>query len=119
MKKEPGFRVQRRFAGFWITFENGITVGVQFGYGNYCENQYNKAVRGWLMNGLMGETAPEIVQSKDAEIAIIGRRGELLTKFFKGDSVLGWQTPKDFIEALQWASELTDEKILALKKRKI
>ena len=27
--------------GFHLTFANGWTVSVQFGYGNYCEN-YNK-----------------------------------------------------------------------------
>lgn len=25
--------------GFQVTFENGNTISVQFGYGNYCENR--------------------------------------------------------------------------------
>ena len=25
--------------GFSLTFENNLTISVQFGYGNYCENR--------------------------------------------------------------------------------
>ena len=27
-----------RGTGFQMTFENGWTISVQFGYGNYCDN---------------------------------------------------------------------------------
>jgi hypothetical protein len=28
--------------GFQMTFENGWTISVQFGYGNYCDNTANQ-----------------------------------------------------------------------------
>lgn len=40
-------------SGFQMTFENGYTISVQFGFGNYCENK------------LSGKNS-----SKNAEIAI-------------------------------------------------
>ena len=46
--------------GFQITFENGWTVSVQFGAGNYCEN-YNMP---WG-----AAAASEVWRSHDAEIA--------------------------------------------------
>jgi hypothetical protein len=31
--------------GFQMTFENGWTISVQFGYGNYCDN--SRHPEGW------------------------------------------------------------------------
>jgi len=43
--------------GFHITFENGWTVSVQFGRGNYCDNYNHEGYDG------------PVPQSSDAEIA--------------------------------------------------
>ena len=53
-----GFAITRR-KGFHMSFENGFTLSVQFGAGNYCENHYSwdySCDRDW--------------DSKTAEIAI-------------------------------------------------
>ena len=45
--------------GFHITFENGLTVSVQWGGGNYCENHDN-----------MDFSRTKDMESKDAEVAV-------------------------------------------------
>ena len=47
--------------GFTMTFKNGLTISVQFGRGNYCENRFSQDHK---MN------TPGTVSSNDAEIAI-------------------------------------------------
>ena len=67
--------------GFHIEFENGLTISVQFGYGNYCDNYNNKDV---LVDGKLS--------SNTAEIAIWDKNDKWLTrKFIKGinDDVVG------------------------------
>ncbi len=50
--------------GFQITFENGFTASVQFGYGNYCEN---RAKREQIY--YHGDTYSHDIASKNAEVA--------------------------------------------------
>jgi len=112
-----GFSVKKSWAGFWITFRNGVTVSVQFGYGNYCKNRDNEKVKGWLLD------SPECgeVSSEDAEVAVIYKE-RFITRMYKNEGdVLGWQTPEDVLNILNWASKLTEEKILAfeLKEGKV
>lgn len=82
--------------GFQMTFENGVTVSVQFGPGNYCENRDkdfnapNKADR-W--------------NSKDAEVAIILPNGD----FYSGQDfhgVEGWQSVKDVVGWINFAMNM-------------
>jgi hypothetical protein len=92
-----GFKVMGN-RGFHITFENGVTVSVQFGGGNYCSNHNDFDLLGH-------ELERRVVESFDAEIAIWKRGGQWITKEFKNsaDDVLGWQSPSDILEALNWA----------------
>ena len=53
--------------GFHITFENGWTVSVQFGGGNYCEN-YDMPIG--------SEHQAPVLKSKDAEIAAWDKDGK-------------------------------------------
>lgn len=59
-------------SGFQMTFENGNTISVQFGFGNYCENRNESKST-----------------SKSSEIAIWN---EHTGKWFDfgGDTVKGW-----------------------------
>lgn len=88
--------------GFQITFPNGVILSTQFGAGNYSENyhgpfDFNK--NDWA--------------SDDAEIAIIGPKGQWLTKEFKDDNddVLPRQKFDDWLAAfnfaLQWSKKAT------------
>ena len=68
--------------GFHITFENGWTVSVQFGRGNYCANRFNSI---WDVSG-----------SKDAEIAAWDANG----KWFEdenGNTVQGHMKADDVL----------------------
>ena len=91
LKPEYGFKTNDD-KGFYITFKNGYTVSVQFGYGNYCDNfTRNPNVKN-----------PE---SKTAEIAIWDKDVNLLTSKWSGkqDDVEGYLTPKQVLDALVWA----------------
>lgn len=78
--------------GFRITFENGWAVSVQFGPGNYCENHDERiSVESQLQCGAQG--------SMTAEVAVI-HPTEGLIELPGGDTVLGYQTPKEVLELL-------------------
>ena len=53
-----GFKSTRR-KGFHMSFENGLTVSVQFGAGNYCDNHWDTDF-----------ACQKDAQSSDAEVAI-------------------------------------------------
>jgi hypothetical protein len=72
--------------GFHLEFENGFTISVQIGYGNYCEN-YN------LDNAIAVERTPRKMECKNAEIAIWDKNGNWVTKDFikdLDDDVVGY-----------------------------
>lgn len=69
--------------GFHIEFDNGLTISVQFGYGNYCDNrdiETNKEQRTKV--------------STNAEIAIWDKNNNWYV-FDKGDTVKGWVTANE------------------------
>jgi len=78
--------------GFQMKFENGWTISVQFGYGNYCDNYQHP-------DGYDFAKGLNVVQSSDAEIAIWSGdgAGDWYT-FENGDTVLGHQTPDQVAE---------------------
>lgn len=65
-----------RNKGFQITFENGWTISVQFGHGNYCSHRNHEN---------QSEGIPEC---PDAEIAIWDVKGEWYN--FGSDTVKGY-----------------------------
>ena len=79
--------------GFLITFENGWTISVQFGSGNYCDNRY------MAMGIHYFETQANIGAkgSGNAEIAAWDQN-DVWYKF-DGDDVKGYVTPD---EVLSW-----------------
>ena len=93
--------------GFQIDFENGWTVSVQFGIGNYCGNRDTKG------NPFMD--MPDFLECNTAEIAAwpTNVRGEgkgTSTKewysFENGDQVDGWQTPDKVLEFMNMIAKL-------------
>ena len=78
--------------GFQMTFENGITISVQFGAGNYCERKgATVSYRGDM------DAATPIVESNNAEIAIWDKDGKWFN--FGSDTVKGWV---DANEVAEW-----------------
>jgi len=77
--------------GFQITFNNGWTVSVQFGKGNYCER------RSFANDAWKPET-DDPIHSADAECAVWDANGDWM-QLTNGDDVIGWQAP-DNVAAL-------------------
>ena len=82
--------------GFQITFENGITISVQFGYGNYCDN-YRK--HDCVKAGFCS--------SNDAEIAIWDS-ANIWYEFDNGDTVKGRVSPDEVADWIIKAKRATD-----------
>lgn len=72
--------------GFQMTFANGITVSVQFGEGNYCENRNKENVSD--------------ISCENAEIWAWYADG---TPVF--ENPLGWQTPDEVAAFIKEMSE--------------
>jgi len=92
--------------GFHVEFENGYSVSVQFGGGNYCENR-------WLLGGgdyNLGDSVPE---SKTAETALmVGPDNDFVE--YKGREVQGYQNAKDVLELLVYAESLPNSEDQAI-----
>ena len=89
-----GFRICSG-KGFHIGFENGYTVSVQFGPGNYCEHYDREIGRDAEDCGKEG--------SVDAEVAILNPEGDLITIPAWGDEVKGYVSPSEVVNLLEWA----------------
>jgi hypothetical protein len=70
--------------GLQMTFENGYTVSIQFGYGNYCDTTETE---------LMANKS--IIEANNAEIAVWDEDGEFIQMEGWSDSVKGWVSPED------------------------
>jgi len=81
--------------GFSLTFENGWTISVQFGYGNYCDNKHHPD--GWDFS-----KKQEVTQSSDAEIAIWDANGEWYN--FDSDTVKGYCSAN---EVAEWITKVS------------
>ncbi len=82
-------------AGFHIGFENGYTVSVQFGRGNYCTNKNVSEdyvpLGGW--------------SCENAEVAVFGKDGEFV-KLDNGDVVEAHQSVAQVLELMNKISKL-------------
>jgi hypothetical protein len=79
--------------GFQITYQNGYTVSVQFGGGNYCTNRdlpiedYGKPVP-------PSDTAETALMTKDGFVE------------YQGDDVQGYMTPSEVLKLMVYAESL-------------
>lgn len=101
IENKIGFRICDS-KGFHITFENGFTVSVQFGPGNYGDN-YNGVI-GREGSKLAGEEG-----SREAETAVWGPDGAMIKRSCGDyeDVVQGYQSPAQVLELLTWAAAQT------------
>lgn len=81
--------------GFHITFENGYTVSVQWGPGNYADNYYQSS-----------DEAREAGEkgSETAECAVWHKDGDLLEYEDWGGTVSNHSTPAEVLKLLNWAA---------------
>lgn len=89
--------------GFILTFPNGVSVSIQIGALNYCDNYYNGGVADYekQKEDIKNNIFPK---SKTCETAIIMPDGSLLD--YKGDNVQGYQTPNEVLKTLDFASKI-------------
>lgn len=82
--------------GFHITFANGYTASVQWGYGNYCDNRS------------IGRFDGPVPASKTAEVACWGPDGNMLNIWGEDhhEDVKGWMTADDVAEFLAQVAAL-------------
>jgi len=64
--QEPGFQITEA-KGIHVSYPNGWTISVQWGYGNYCENKYSEECR---RSGKPLQMEQLSLACKNAEIAI-------------------------------------------------
>lgn len=91
--------------GFQMDFENGVSISVQWGHGNYCSNRDFK--KGYLES--MKEEHALGFKAQTAEI-LIEKDGEPITPEF-ADSiearhdgrVVGWMNADQVGQAIEWA----------------
>ena len=89
----PGFAVSGR-KGFHVTFENGCTVSVQFGGGNYCDNRDQP----------IGDS--KVPHSRTAEMAAWDARGSWVHPDGWDGDVAGWQSPAQVLKFMNWVAAL-------------
>jgi len=87
-KRKTEKAISKTPVGFQMTFENGNTISVQFGEGNYCANRRESKN-----------------YSKDAEIAIWNKDGENYK--FDDRDVVGWQTTDEVAKWIDFAAKTT------------
>lgn len=83
--------------GFSLTFENGFTISVQFGYGNYCDNGHHP-------DGFGFSKRQEVTMCSNAEIAIWDADGQWYV-FYDGDTVMGYCSANDIAEWIDKVSK--------------
>jgi hypothetical protein len=84
--------------GFHITFENGYTISVQFGPGNYCDN-YDMEIG--EDNSKAGEAG-----SRTAECAVLDPQRGLIGLPGHDDTVTNRSTPAEVLKLMNWAASL-------------
>ena len=82
--------------GFSMVFENGWTISVQFGYGNYCQNNHHP-------NGFYFSKNQDVTTSEDAEIAIWDNEGNWYN--FGLDTVKGYCSTNEVAEWIDKVSK--------------
>ena len=78
--------------GFQMTFENGWTVSVMFGSGNYCSRRYNTSIE-------MPKNEYQSHKSKDAEITAWDINNNWFE--FEDDEVKGYVSTNELSDFIQ------------------
>lgn len=80
--------------GFQVKFDNGYTVSVQFGPGNYASNRNLDFV----------ENINKPMTADTAETALLDPDGNFVP--YKDDDVQGYQSPADVLALMNYAASL-------------
>jgi len=91
--------------GFQLTFENGLTISVQWGLGNYCDRKYEEG------KTFGDEAKSEFWIANCAEIAVFTANRGTWAILKGGDNVRGWVTADevaDYITKVKNAGSIED-----------
>jgi hypothetical protein len=92
--------------GFHLTFENGLTISVQWGWCNYCSNKtLSKGLKDELTTLIQNRTFDAI----SAEIAVWDAEGTWMN--FEHDQVKGWVSADevaDYITKVKNATSIAE-----------
>ena len=91
-----------RNKGFQMTFKNGITISVQFGFMNYCSRKNEYPYDSTKLEE-QDEMRQHIIESNTAEIAIWDKNG---TWFDFGDDTVKGHVDTD--EVARWIAVCSD-----------
>lgn len=86
-----------RGSGFQMTFENGVTISVQFGPPNYCARRST--------DDFNAPQKTTMWTSKDAEVAILLPDGTFY-QIQEHDKVEGWQSTEDVAKWIELARNM-------------
>ena len=86
--------------GLQMTFENGLTISIQFGTGNYCERKNFNASHD-------DELKEPLITSGTAEIAIWHKASDTWFQF-ESDQVKGWMRPDEVAEWISYIKHARD-----------
>ena len=99
--------------GFGMTFDNGFTISVQWGTGNYCEKK-NLGADGDK------EMKTKRWESRSAEIAVFDKEGEIVP-VGEHDDVIGWLSADEVAKIIEGvaSAESSEEIINEIKSLKV
>ena len=101
--------------GFQITFENGLTVSVQWGAGNYCSNYYDRDYRAVIDKE--STTAEAAVWSENCWVnAMDFLTGEFPTEYQGYAEVAGYLSADEIAELLISVKNYPADKVGDLEK---
>lgn len=80
--------------GFQITFDNGMTISVQWGVSNYCSRRSLDTI------SFNPELSEKRIHSEDAEIAIWDESGNWFD--FSSDQVKPYCTPDEVVQIMNF-----------------
>lgn len=98
--KESGFSITEH-KGFRMTFENGWSISVQWGPGNYTSKRDTPEGNDWE-----APAKARFWSAPNAEIAIFDDKGNFHRPEGEkwGDDVAGWQTPDQVLFYMNYAA---------------
>ena len=96
--------------GFGMTFDNGFTISVQWGTGNYCEKKN-------LGADMEVEMKTPRWESKTAEIAVFNDEG--IIPVGDSDEIIGWCSADEVAKVIKIVSSTTDLDKMKSKIKKL
>ena len=102
--------------GFFMEFENGFGISVQWGTMNYCSVKNHESGIGTEMVGNSKEFR-NAWESNTAEIAVF--KGEKMMSVGDNDQVQGWLTTDDVAKVIEIVSKFKTENTIKKKIKEL